>query len=167
MQALKYRQLLAQRRFRSRQVVHKEPRRQSENNQERHPDPRGVFQIQHRAVRLLATVTAKNGKDRDRDHQRRDQLHHADAHIAKSAVNAERPALLRFREEEADVGHTGGKVGSGEAAQQRDNHEDAKRRRGILDREAQPDAWHNHDPGAERRPATAAEQRHHKGVRHA
>ena len=46
-QAFEHRQLFAQRGFRSRQVVHKEPRRQGENNQERYPDPRGVFQIQH------------------------------------------------------------------------------------------------------------------------
>ncbi len=108
----------------------------------------------------------QNGKHRNRHHQRRDQLHHADAHITETAVDAERSALLRFREEEADVGHTGGEVGAGETAQQRDNHENAKRRGGILNRKAQPYTRHNHDPGAERRPATAAEQRHHKGVRY-
>ena len=85
---------------------------------------------------LASKATAKGRKNGDRDRQRGNELHHADAHIAKSAVNAERPALLRFREEEADVSHTGSKVRPRKAAQQRDDHENAERRRGILHREA-------------------------------
>ncbi len=47
-----------------------------------------------------------------------DQLHHADAHIAKSAVNAERPPCFAFGKKKLMLAILR-QVGSGEAAQQR------------------------------------------------
>ncbi|CNU28475.1 Uncharacterised protein [Salmonella enterica subsp. enterica serovar Bovismorbificans] len=81
-------------------------------------------------------MAAKGGKDRERNHQRRNQLHHAHAHIAQTTVQTQRAALLLFRKEKADVRHTGGKVRAGKTTQQGNNNEGAKWRTGILNGKA-------------------------------
>ena len=167
MRALKHRQLRAEGGFRGRQFVHPEPRREGKHRQERYPDPRCVLQVEHGAIRLGYATAAKGSKDGERDRQRRNQLHHADAKVAEAAIDAKRPALLLFREEEADVRHAGGKVRPGKTAQQGDNDKCAEWCGGILHRKTEPDAGNNQNAGAECRPATTAKHRYHKGVRYA
>ncbi len=121
MWAFQYRQLLTQRGFRRRQVVHAEPGRQRADRQERHPDPGGIFQPDAVAGDggLTHIGKTKNGTG---DRQRGDKLHHADAKITEAAVDAQRAALTGFGKEEADIAHARREVSATKTAQQGNHH---------------------------------------------
>ena len=99
-----------------------------------------------------------------RDHQRDDELHHADAEIAEAGIERERIALFRPREEEADIGHRGGEVAAAEAAQQRQHQEEQVGRGRILHRKSDADRRDQQRRGRQRRPQPAAEDRRHERI---
>ena len=148
MKALKHRKLAGNGRFRAGDVVHAKKRRNGGQNQQRRPDPRRVRQPHRRAILLRYAVHAEEGKHRQENHQRRNQLHHTHAQVTQPAVNAQCAALSGFREEEADVSHAGSEVGTGKTAQQRDDDEDPIGRGGILDGDPKPDTGYDQDNGA-------------------
>ncbi len=57
---------------------------------------------------------------KERNHQRRNQLHHAHA-CAQTTVQTQRAALLLFRKRKADVRHTTGKVRAGKTTTRNNN----------------------------------------------
>src|SRR5208282_19325 len=92
-------------------VVHAEPGRKGRDRNERHPDEASILQPKladagGRDLRLAAEP-AEHARS---DHQRDDELPDADAEIAEPGIERERVALLRLREEEADIRHRGGEI---------------------------------------------------------
>ena len=112
-------------------------------------------------------MAAKEVKNRKRDGNRRQQLHHAHAQVAQAAVDTQRAALLRLWKEKADIAHAGGEVRARETAQQRDYDENSERRFRVLHGETKPNAGQQQKAGAESGPAAAADQGNNKGIRDA
>ncbi|CAM6755645.1 hypothetical protein ENROMM299B_05970 [Enterobacter roggenkampii] len=164
MKALQHRELAGDRGLGAGDIVHSKEGRKGGQQQQRRPYPGRIGQPQGGTVILRYALHAQEGKHRQEDHQRRDQLHHADAQVAEPAVNTERATLFCFGEEEADVAHAGGKVGACKAAEQGNHDKDPVRRRGVLNGHPQPDAGNDQDDGTQYRPVSSAKYGHHKRI---
>ena len=62
-------------------------------------------------------MNTEKSKDGQKNHRRRDHLHHADAEVAEPTVNPQCATLFRFGEEKTDISHARSKVRTGKTAQ--------------------------------------------------
>ena len=125
-------------------VVHAEPGRDHERNQDRHPDIAGVVNKGFRAGRNLADQRARRvlqnqrltTEDAGGHDQRHQNLHRGDAEIAQPRIHAERITLHPLGVEEGDVGHRGGKVAATDPRQESHRLELPERGVGVLQENA-------------------------------
>ncbi|MDT4855864.1 hypothetical protein FQZ97_902350 [compost metagenome] len=164
MLALEDHRLLGEGRLGAGQVVHAEPGRQGHHGDHRHPDQAGVLQPQLAAIGQLLRLAAGRTEQAEADHQRHQELHRRYPQVAQPRVQAQRRTLLRLGIEEADVGHGRSKVAAAETAQQGDDHEHAVGGTRVLHGEAHPQRRNQQRGGADRGPATPAEDRHHERI---
>ena len=153
MLALEDHRLIDERGLHHRDVVHAEPGREGRRRDERHPDEAGILQpYLGGSARGGLRIAAEPAEHTRGDHQRNDELHHAHAKIAEAGIERERVALLRLREEEADIRHRGGEVAAAKAAQERESEEQEIGRIRILYSKPDADRRDHERPGRQRRP---------------
>ncbi|MNM81222.1 hypothetical protein D3C81_932180 [compost metagenome] len=162
--ALEDRHLVAERRLGAGDVVHPEPGGDRRDDDEGHPDEAGVLQPERGACGGGLRLAAQAAEHRHGDRQRHQELHDAHAQVAQPGVQPHGGALGLFGEEERDVRHARGEVAAAQAAQQREDQHHQVGRLRVLHGEADPQRRHQQRGGGQRRPAPAAEDRHHEAV---
>src|SRR5436189_122308 len=115
--------------------MHAKPGGERTGDNERYPDVAGILEPQRRLEATLldhVRLAAEPTEHADGDDERHNELHGADAEIAKAGIERQRVALLRLWKEEGDVRHGRGEVAASEATQQSKRQEQPVRGGRVL-----------------------------------